>query len=286
MIAVARDAAFSFLYEENLDLLCAAGAEIAFFSPLSDSALPSETAAIYLGGGFPELYAAHLSANTALRAAISAAAADDLPIYAECGGLMYCTEALIDQEGRRHPMLGLLPGRSVMTPRLTLGYRTVRVQTDSWLWNAGETVRGHEFHYSVGEDRPAAIPWLYTCQPDAFRPEARPEGAQQRSVLASYVHLHWLACPQVAARFVAAAQRYWARRKTCHGVPGMARRVGGRWAAAVDQRPGSDRYGVYQSAALAGSGTRHPSTGATPGERPRNRGKRGMGGRHDLSFIH
>ncbi|NJO84525.1 MAG: cobyrinate a,c-diamide synthase [Blastochloris sp.] len=205
VIAVARDKAFSFLYEENLDLLRAAGAEVAFFSPLTDLALPSGTAAIYLCGGFPELYPAQLAENRALHTAIRSAAAGGMPIYAECGGLMYCTERVADAEGVTYPMLGLLPGRSVMTPRLTLGYRTVRAAADSWLWRTGETVRGHEFHYSVWERRPAGLDALYTCLPDAFRPDERPEGAHHTNVLASYVHIHWLACPHVPARFVAAA---------------------------------------------------------------------------------
>jgi cobyrinic acid a,c-diamide synthase len=213
VIAVARDAAFSFLYEENLDLLRAAGAEIVFFSPLADSALPAGTAGIYLCGGFPELYATRLSANRPLHTAIQAAAARGMPIYAECGGLMYCTELLIDAEGIRHPMLGLLPGQSVMTPRLTLGYRTVRAQADSWLWQSGETVRGHEFHYSVWEGRPTDLPPLYTCLPDAFRTEERPEGVCHANVLASYIHIHLLACPQIAARFVAAATAYRTKEK-------------------------------------------------------------------------
>ncbi len=207
IIAVSRDEAFSFLYDDNLDLLRDAGATIAFFSPLRDTAPPADAGALYLCGGFPELYAAQLSANESMRAAIRAVAARALPIYAECGGLMYLTETLIDADGRAHPMVGLLPGRSVMTPRLTLGYRTVRANGASWLWESGETVRGHEFHYSVWEDRPAELPWLYTCLPDAMRPDARPEGACTGNVLASYVHIHWLAAPHLAARFIAAARR-------------------------------------------------------------------------------
>ncbi|MFV9503421.1 MAG: cobyrinate a,c-diamide synthase [Oscillochloridaceae bacterium umkhey_bin13] len=232
-IAVARDEAFSFLYEENLDLLRGAGAEVAFFSPLRDTALPAETGALYLGGGFPELYAAQLSANGSLFTAIREAAAHGLPIYAECGGLMYCTEAVVDAAGTVHPMLGLLPGRSVMTPRLTLGYRSVRATTDSWLWRAGETVRGHEFHYSIWEDRPSDLPPLYTCLPDTFRPDERPEGGQVANVLASYVHIHWLAYPVLAQRFVAAAHLYQLRLEIPHSghsenpngrqVPGVGR---------------------------------------------------------------
>jgi cobyrinic acid a,c-diamide synthase len=206
VIAVARDIAFNFLYEDNLALLREAGAEIAFFSPLHDAALPPGTQGLYLCGGFPELYAADLAANAALRQQIRAAAHAGMPIYAECGGLMYLTEAITDQQGQTHPMAGVLPGASTMTPRLTLGYRTIRARQDSWLWQAGETVRGHEFHYSTWQhDQPTPA---YEILPDEWRPEPRPEGVQVGSVLASYVHLHFLAHPALAQRFVAAAARH------------------------------------------------------------------------------
>jgi len=208
LIAVARDEAFNFIYPDNLDLLRAAGAELAFFSPLRDTALPAGVAAIYLGGGFPELYAAQLSANQSMLNAIRAAASADMPVYAECGGLMYLTETLIDQHGQAFPMVGLLPGRSRMTGRLTLGYRTVVAQIDTWLWRAGETLRGHEFHYSVWEDRPLILPTLYTCLPDAMRSQVVNEGVVIGQTLASYIHLHFLSCPHAAERFVIAAQQY------------------------------------------------------------------------------
>jgi cobyrinic acid a,c-diamide synthase len=203
VIAVARDEAFSFIYEDNLDLLVAAGAQLAFFSPLRDQGLPAGTRAIYLSGGFPELYAEQLSANRPMLQALRDA---DMPIYAECGGLMYLTELLVDAEGRSHPMVGRLPGHSAMTGRLTLGYRTVQAQADSWLWRAGETVRGHEFHYSIWEQRPETIPALYERLPDVMRPVSAAEGAQIENTLASYVHLHFLAHPEIASRFVAAAK--------------------------------------------------------------------------------
>lgn len=205
VIAVARDEAFSFLYEDNLDLLRAAGATIAFFSPLRDTMLPEGTAAIYLCGGFPELYAEPLSANRALMRAIRAAVDAGMPVYAECGGLMYLTEAITDAAGQTFPMVGALAGRSVMTPRLTLGYRTARAECDTWLWRKGETLRGHEFHYSAWESRPERLPWLYSCLPDALRPATFAEGAVINNTLASYIHVHFLACPQAAQRFVAAA---------------------------------------------------------------------------------
>ncbi len=214
VVAVARDAAFNFLYEDNLDLLRSAGAEIAFFSPLRDSTLPRGTRAIYLCGGFPEIYAAELAANAAMRDEIRAAARAGIPIYAECGGLMYLTEEIVDARRATHAMVGVLPGRSVMQGRLTLGYRTVRAARDSWLWRAGETIRGHEFHYSTWENHPTNLAPAYELLPNEFQREPRTEGRRPRdlcegvqigNVFASYVHLHFLAYPELAERFVSAA---------------------------------------------------------------------------------
>jgi cobyrinic acid a,c-diamide synthase len=204
IIAVARDTAFSFLYEQNLDLLREAGARIVFFSPLHDTALPGGTQALYLCGGFPELYAAELAANTSMRAAIRAAAESDMPVYAECGGLMYLTESLRDQEGSVFPMVGVLQGQSEMTKRLTLGYRTIQGNGKSWLWREGETMRGHEFHYSAWQPHPPPTP-ACTILADEWQSEPRSEGAKVRNTIASYVHLHFLAYPALAERFVAAA---------------------------------------------------------------------------------
>ncbi|NJN65602.1 MAG: cobyrinate a,c-diamide synthase [Chloroflexaceae bacterium] len=205
VIAVAQDAAFSFRYQDNLDLLREAGAALAFFSPLADTALPCNTQALYLCGGFPELYAADLAGNTAMREQIRQAAAAGIPIYAECGGLMYLTETLLDGAGKAYPMVGVLPGRSRMTEHLTLGYRTIQASGTNWLLPAGETLRGHEFHYSTWERTPD-IPPACTILPDEWHSEPRPDGALVSRVLASYVHLHFLACPELAARLVAAAR--------------------------------------------------------------------------------
>jgi cobyrinic acid a,c-diamide synthase len=204
VVAVARDAAFNFLYEDNLDLLRAAGAEIAFFSPLRDHALPRGTQAIYLCGGFPEVYAAELAANEALRTESRSAHHAGVPIYAECGGLMYLTEEIVDAQNAAHRMVGLLPGRSALTGRLTLGYRMVRALRDNWLWRAGETTRGHEFHYSVWDNRPPGTLPAYEILPSEFQPETRADGAQRDHLFASYVHLHFLARPELAARLVLA----------------------------------------------------------------------------------
>lgn len=206
VIAVARDEAFNFTYEGNLDLLRAAGAELIFFSPLHDKVLPPNTSGIMLSGGFPELYADQLAVNSEIREALRQAHRQDLPIYAECGGLMYLTETITDLEGQQHRMVGLLPGHSVMTRRrLTLGYRQARAVSNSWLLAAGETVRGHEFHYSKWENRPADLPPAYHLLPRSGEGEPRPEGAHLGNLWASYVHLQLWGKPELAIRLVSAS---------------------------------------------------------------------------------
>ena len=206
-IAIARDEAFNFTYHDNLELLQAAGARLAFFSPLHDQSLPPNIAGLMLSGGFPELYASQLAANAAMQQAVRQAHRQGVPVYAECGGLMYLTEAIIDLEGQEQPMVGLLPGRSVMTRQcLTLGYRQAQVAHDSWLLPAGETVRGHEFHYSSWENRPADLPPAYYLLPRSGEGEPRPDGANLDNLWASYVHLHFWGKPELATNFVRAAR--------------------------------------------------------------------------------
>jgi cobyrinic acid a,c-diamide synthase len=204
-IAVARDEAFHFTYEDNLDLLRSAGAELVFFSPVHDRELPRDTHALILSGGFPEVYADRLAANVDMHRALREAHAAGVPIYAECGGLMYLTQEIVTQEGRSYPMVGLLPGRSVMTGRLTLGYRIARAAADSWLLRAGETIRGHEFHYSVWENRPTSVEPAFLVTAPRGGITDQTEGACIGNLWASYVHLHFCARPELAERFVSAA---------------------------------------------------------------------------------
>jgi cobyrinic acid a,c-diamide synthase len=206
IIAVARDEAFTFTYEDNLDLLRAAGAQVVQFSPLRDEALPPRTAGILLCGGFPEVYAERLAANRALHAALWAAQRLEMPMYAECGGLMYLTEAIHDANGGAHSMVGLLPGRCEMGGRLTLGYRVARAAGASWFLSENEEVRGHEFHYSAWHGRPADLPPAYLLRPRLGRAEAQPEGARVGNLWASYVHVHFGAKPELAGRFVKACR--------------------------------------------------------------------------------
>ncbi|MCS6826644.1 MAG: cobyrinate a,c-diamide synthase [Caldilinea sp.] len=209
-IAVARDAAFCFYYEDNFDYLRAAGAEPIFFSPLHDTALPEGVHGLYLGGGYPELYAARLAANQSMMRSLRSAIDAGLPTYAECGGLMVLTESITDLEGKTHPMLGVAPGRAVMVGRLTLGYREVMAVRNSLLLQAGESVRGHEFHYSDWVERPNDLPAAYEIRPRNAE-ATRLEGFAQGNVLASYVHLHFSAMPKMAQRFVQACVEYAAR---------------------------------------------------------------------------
>ncbi len=205
-LAVARDEAFHFTYEENLELLQAAGARLAFFNPLQDPTLPERTSGVILSGGFPEMHAARLAANTSMKQALREAQECGVPIYAECGGLMYLTQSIVDLDGCEHRMVGLLPGRSVMSKRLTLGYRLARATGPSWLFADGETVRGHEFHYSQWEGRPASLPPAYTLLPSSGTGESWADGACMGNLLASYVHLNFWAKPELAERFVAACR--------------------------------------------------------------------------------
>ena len=207
VIAVARDEAFHFTYEDNLDLLRTAGAEVVFFSPLRDTTLPPGTRGVILSGGFPEVFAEALAANRSLHTALHTAHDQGLPIYAECGGLMYLTQAIVDGDHRRHALVGLLPGDSVMSDRLTLGYRLAQSAGATWLLPEGQTVRGHEFHYSLWRGRPVDLSPAYFLLPRTGIGNPQPEGARFGSLFASYVHLNFGARPELAERFVAAARR-------------------------------------------------------------------------------
>ena len=193
-IGIARDAAFCFYYHDNLELLRTLGAELIDFSPIADRTLPPGLDGIYLGGGYPELHAEALSANESMRAAIVEFAANDAPVYAECGGFMYLTRAIVDAEGRSWPMGGIFPTSARMQKRLAkLGYIEVEnCEAEGWL-APGECARGHEFRYSIIDPMPETI-----CR--VYREPA--EGYRVRSVLGSYVHLHFLSCPSFAEKFV------------------------------------------------------------------------------------
>jgi cobyrinic acid a,c-diamide synthase len=207
-IAVARDAAFCFCYDDNLRLLREAGAEICFFSPLTDGALPADCAGIYLPGGYPELYAERLSANEAMLSAIRAAVAADMPVYAECGGFVYLTEGLGASEGHiAADFSGVFPVRCRMLPRRkALGYRQIELAADSIIGAAGATARGHEFHYSEAAAMPENVERRYRVSRRGVH--MGEEGFQRHNCLASYIHLHFGSNPALAPAFVAACQAF------------------------------------------------------------------------------
>jgi len=205
-IAVARDEAFSFYYVDSLEALERAGAELLYFSPLRDSELP-DCDGIYLGGGFPEIFASGLEANTAMRTSVAAAVRDGLPAYAECGGLVYLgREVVID--GERRMMAGAIPLAARMTGRRqALGYVEAAARKDNLLLHAGERVRGHEFHWSAIDWREDML--AYDCF-SSGEPGGKAEGFSNGYLLASYVHIHFAGNENATANFIDA----------CAGVKG------------------------------------------------------------------
>lgn len=207
-LGVARDQAFCFFYHENIRLLEQAGAEIVFFSPMTDYALPADVQGLFLGGGYPELYLEALSGNTALRDAVLRAAQSGMPIYAECGGMMYLLTELEDGQGDRFPMVGLFPGRAAMCSRFqALGYRKVELLSDGLLGAAGTTLRGHEFHYSRIEN-PSGIALAPALRIEDRRGRVSHGGFCRNNVLASYIHVHFGSHPQAATAFVTTCARW------------------------------------------------------------------------------
>jgi len=206
-IAVAHDEAFHFYYPDNLDLLRSLGLEPVPFSPLRAKRLPKEASALYLGGGFPEIFASPLSENRPLHKAIRCAAKEGMPIYAECGGLIFLAKSLETQDGKRFPMVGLVPSEIRMTDRLQrFGYKWIRASRTHLLARKGEVAKGHEFHHSVAIGLPLSRSSAYEVRPaNGLKRYRYREGYARGSVLASYIHLHFWGQPRWAVRLVRAA---------------------------------------------------------------------------------
>jgi len=202
-IAVAQDAAFCFYYDDTLRLLERMGAQIVTFSPLADRALPPDVDGLYLGGGYPELYAARLSENASMRASIKQAIADGLPTVAECGGFLYLHESLEDADGVPYPMVGALSARAYKTEKLgRFGYITLTAKRGGLLAAVGEQLRAHEFHY-----------WESEAPGDAFAAR-KPQSERgweccimTDTLYAGFPHLYLPGAPQAAWRFVQACAR-------------------------------------------------------------------------------
>jgi cobyrinic acid a,c-diamide synthase len=203
-IGIARDQAFSFYYEDNLDLLQERGAALVPFSPIHDECLPPDLDALYLAGGYPELHAVQVSENVAMLSAIREFVASGRPVYAECGGMIFLSQQLTMRDGTIYPMAGVLPFEIEITGRLAgFGYVNVELTNDCLLGKAGTKLRGHSFHYSRISNEFQVATNYHLQYSLSGREES--EGYRLGNMLASYVHLHFRTEPAIARSFVEAA---------------------------------------------------------------------------------
>lgn len=200
-LAVAWDAAFSFAYADLWEALERQGVAVVRFSPLTDAAVPVADG-LYLPGGYPELHATALAANSSMLASVRACYASGRTVYAECGGMMYLSQGITGSDGQRLAMAGVLPVGTRMLPRRkTLGYAELTLNADTCLGRAGDTLRGHEFHYSELEAEP--VGWHPAYDVAYRRGERSRDGWQHGNVLASYIHLHLASRPTSLAALTA-----------------------------------------------------------------------------------
>lgn len=205
-IAVARDRAFNFYYEDNLRLLRELGAEIVEFSPLSDTELPQNIDGLIIGGGYPELYAEILSQNKSMLKSVRDAVASKLPCIAECGGFMYLHEGLCDVTGRRYEMVGAIEGEAFKTERLQrFGYIEMEAQRDNVLCKKGEKIKAHEFHYYDSENNGVD----FTARKNNCKWGC---AHADESLFAGYPHMHFYTDKKFAENFMNACEK---RRKQC-----------------------------------------------------------------------
>jgi cobyrinic acid a,c-diamide synthase len=199
-IGVAMDDAFCFYYEDNLNILKVLGAELVYFSPINDIQLPVVDG-LYFGGGFPELFGNKIESNISMRTWVTHASNLGMPIYAECGGMLYLMDKLITHENKTHHMVGLISGEARMQQRLTkLGYCTAIMLEDNILGQKGTSIRGHRFHWSTLED---------THEPNAYQLNSNEKaGFIQPNLLASYIHIHFGTQLSLAQNFVSSCFRY------------------------------------------------------------------------------
>jgi len=200
-IAVAVDEAFNFYYQDNLDLVESYGVELAYFSPIYDKYLPADIDGLYIGGGFPELYAAMLASNTTMKESIRKAYKNGVLIYGECGGMMYLLEQMVDFKNKTYEMCGILKGMTKMeNKRQGLGYVTVQAQHDNLLCNNGDVFRAHEFHWS-SLHVPEGTSYAYTIS-KCDENKTKADGLFADRVMGSYAHVHFATDPRLAKHFL------------------------------------------------------------------------------------
>ena len=198
-IGVAYDETFNFYYHDLFDLLFLHAVDVVFFSPLRDSEIP-EVHGVYLGGGYPELFAHELERNRSMRDSLASSAQEGIPIFAECGGLMYLTESL-EYEGRTTKMVGIIPARTNMIHKRVIGYVAGTTMHDTIIGRKGTQFRGHEFHYSELTDLSSKLRFAFKLQKGTGVLDGC-DGIQVENTLASYCHFHPLSYPGLAATFV------------------------------------------------------------------------------------
>jgi len=203
-IAVAKDKVFCFYYKDNLELLEMLGAELEYFSPMSDSSLPENIDGLYLGGGYPEIWAEYLQNNSSMKNDIKRLIESGLPTYAECGGMMYISDNIMDKEGREFEMVGIIPGKSRMTKSLKrFGYVFIKLTEDTILAKKGSEIRAHEFHYSetVMDDSVKSC-FDVSKSKEALTAKSWSCGYKVHNLLAGYAHMHFWSNPVFAMGFV------------------------------------------------------------------------------------
>lgn len=207
-IAVAKDKAFSFYYADSLTALTDRGVRLVYFSPLSDEPVPNDAAGVIIGGGFPEMFAAQLTANGITSHSLQTAAALGMPIYAECGGYMYLTEGLTDFHGQNYPMTGIIPLRVQMQDKLQMvGYVTAEFCRDTILGEAGDTLKGHEFHFSRETESPAASACAFQFT-RLRNGNTYAAGYADKNILASYLHINFAAAPKAVEKFLSCCRSF------------------------------------------------------------------------------
>lgn len=221
-IGIALDEAFNFYYRDNIDLLQLAGAEIVYFSPVKDPTLP-DVDGLYIGGGYPELFAAELEANESMRQDIKTASAEGMPIYAECGGLMYLTEKIstdVPGKGTYHnasmpestySMVGALPGHTIMGQTRVVSYNIGTLEKDCIIGKKGNSFKGHEFHHSEIQEIPDDAEFVITISRGTGIKDDK-DGLVSENTLGSYAHLHGVAYRELAGSLVEAARKFKERR--------------------------------------------------------------------------